>query len=393
MFAALLSVALISSQGEITAPVEVPFRLGEDAIIVDVTVNGRKISCMFDTGFGGWIVLNDQINVGKATGTARLRDFVGEFEVKTVPIETFQMGALTLKPVSAEIVQQPLSHMTFSYGTHTDGIMGLSPVKDYVTEINFEKQKFIFHPRSVDITKRTPDNKRTFLVKMLPRGINAIELTATVNGKPLYLALDTGNAFYATTHKESLERIGVWDPDRKPDFLTQAWVASGPVDSFYVRIPKCEIFGVPVEDSIWSVIDLPSSGADSDGTVGFGFLKHFNIIFDYERRYVWLENWTGRATDPHKGHVGFRVQHTESGDYVVVGVFKGGPAEGVGIRDGDRLRAIDGKSVSTLTPEQIQAALEGEPGSVCKVAVSREGSLIRVDIPRKILANEVKSTP
>ncbi|RMG24276.1 MAG: PDZ domain-containing protein [Armatimonadetes bacterium] len=390
MIATLLSVALLSSASQLTAPVEAPFRLGDDAIIVDVMVNGRKISCMFDTGFGGWLVVNDQINLGKATGTARLRDFVGEFEVKTVPIQSFQIGGLSLSGPMGEIVQQPLAHMTFSYGTHTDGIMGLEPIMNYVTEINFEKQKFIFHPRSVDITKRTPDNKRTFLVKMLPRGINAIELTATVNGKPLYLALDTGNAFYATTHKESLERVGLWDPNRKPDFLTTAWVASGPVDSFYVRIPKCEIFGVPVEDSIWSVIDLPSSGADSDGTVGFGFLKHFNIIFDYERRYVWLENWSGKVTDPHKGHVGFRVQHTESGDYVVFGVFKGGPAEAAGIKDGDRLRVIDGKSVTTMTPEQVEAALEGDVGSVCKVAVSRQGSLIRAEIQRKVLANEVQ---
>lgn len=390
MIATLLSVALLSSASQLTAPVEAPFRLGDDAIIVDVMVNGRKISCMFDTGFGGWLVVNDQINLGKATGTARLRDFVGEFEVKTVPIQSFQIGGLSLSGPMGEIVQQPLAHMTFSYGTHTDGIMGLEPIMNYVTEINFEKQKFIFHPRSFDITKRTPDNKRTFLVKMLPRGINAIELTATVNGKPLYLALDTGNAFYATTHKESLERVGLWDPNRKPDFLTTAWVASGPVDSFYVRIPKCEIFGVPVEDSIWSVIDLPSSGADSDGTVGFGFLKHFNIIFDYERRYVWLENWSGKVTDPHKGHVGFRVQHTESGDYVVFGVFKGGPAEAAGIKDGDRLRVIDGKSVTTMTPEQVEAALEGDVGSVCKVAVSRQGSLIRAEIQRKVLANDVQ---
>lgn len=390
MIATLLSVALLSSASQLTAPVEAPFRLGDDAIIVDVMVNGRKISCMFDTGFGGWLVVNDQINLGNATGTARLRDFVGEFEVKTVPIQSFQIGGLSLNGSLGEIVQQPLAHMTFSYGTHTDGIMGLEPIMNYVTEINFEKQKFIFHPRSFDITKPTPDNKRTFLVKMLPRGINAIELTATVNGKPLYLALDTGNAFYATTHKESLERVGLWDPNRKPDFLTTAWVASGPVDSFYVRIPKCEIFGVPVEDSIWSVIDLPSSGADSDGTVGFGFLKHFNIIFDYERRYVWLENWSGKVTDPHKGHVGFRVQHTESGDYVVFGVFKGGPAEAAGIKDGDRLRVIDGKSVTTMTPEQVEAALEGDVGSVCKVAVSRQGSLIRAEIQRKVLANEVQ---
>lgn len=386
MTSLLLSVMLSGSQG-LSVPVECPFTIGDDAIIVDAVVNGKTIACMFDTGFGGYFVINDAINIGKPSGTATLRDFVGTFEVKTVKIESIVLGGLTIRDPNADAVQQPLAHMSLSYGTHTDGIMGLSVIKDYITEINFEKRKFIFHPRSMDITKRSPDNERTFLVKMLPFGYNSIELPVTVNGHPLHLALDTGNSFYTTTHKESIIRVGLWSKDRQPNFMTQAMVASGPVDTFMVRIPEANIYGVVVKDSIWDVIDLPSSGADSDGTVGFGFLKHFNIIIDYERRHVWLENWTGRVTDPPKAHVGFRVYQAENGDYIVYGVFKGGPAENAGIQRGDRLRVLDGKSVSMMRPEQVEAALTGAEGSICKVAVSRGGTLIRADIERKLLVN------
>lgn len=387
MIGALACFLLSQAPQALTTPAECRFVVGDNAIIVDVVVNGKTISCMFDTGYGGHFVINDAINIGKPSGVAGLRDFVGTFEAKTVKIDSIRLGGLNILDPHADAVQLPMAHMSLSYGTHTDAIMGLSVVKDYVTEINFEKQKFIFHPRSVDITKRTPDNQRTFLIKMLPYGYNSIELPVSVNGKPLHLALDTGNSFYATTHKESLIRVGLWDRDRKPNFMTQAMVASGPVDSFMVRVPEANIFGVTVKDSVWSVIDLPSSGADSDGTVGFGFLKHFNIILDYERRYVWLENWTGRVTDPPEAHVGFRVYQAENGDYVVYGVHKGGPAELAGIQRGDRLRVIDGKSVSMMRPEQVEAALTGEEGSLCKVAVSRGGLLIRADIQRRLLVN------
>lgn len=387
MTGALFSLILLQAPHALTAPVECPFKVTEDAIIVDAVVNGKTVSCMFDTGYGGHFVINDAINIGKPSGVAGLRDFVGTFEAKTVKIDSIRLGGLNIADPHADAVQLPMAHMSVSYGTHTDAIMGLSVVKDYVTEINIEKQKFIFHPRSMDITKRTPDNQRTFLVKMRPYGYNSIELPVTVNGEPMHLSLDTGNAFYAATHKESIIRVGLWDKDRKPDFMTQAIVASGPVDSFMVRVPEANIYGVTVKDSIWSVIDLPSSGADSDGTIGFGFLKHFNIIIDYERRYVWLENWSGRVTDPPKAHVGFRVYQAENGDYVVYGVFKGGPAEAAGIQRGDRLRVLDGKSVSMMRPEQVETALTGEEGSICKVAVSRGGLLIRADIERKLLVN------
>ncbi len=41
--------------------------------------------------------------------------------------------------------------------------MGFAVIKNYITEINFQKKKFIFHPKTLNITKRKPDNKRTFL--------------------------------------------------------------------------------------------------------------------------------------------------------------------------------------------------------------------------------------
>jgi predicted aspartyl protease len=386
MLSTILLTAILQSPSQIAAPLEAPFRATDDAIIVDVNVNGKNISCMFDTGFGGHFVLNDAIDVGKYTGTMTLRDFVGTFQAHTVDVKTIKLGQLTQPSVRGEAVMQPIAHMTQSYGTHTDGIMGFSVIKDYVTEINFEKKKFIFHPRSTDITKRTPDNKRTFLAKMEPRGARSIELITEVNGKPVHLALDTGNAFYATTHKEVLVRIGLWDPNKKPEYMTQAWVASGPVDSFYMLVPKATIFGVPVENSIWSIIDLPSSTVSDDGTVGYGFLKNFNVIIDYERRYVWLDNFTGKVADDPKAEPGIRV-YQENGAYVIRAIYKGSPAETAGLKEGDRLLAIDGKSLSTVRPEDVAALIKGEPDSICKLVISRGGIIQRPEVVRKVMVN------
>lgn len=386
MLSTILLTAVLQSPSQISAPLEAPFRATDEAIIVDVNVNGKNISCMFDTGFGGHFVLNDAIDVGKYTGTMNLRDFVGVFQAHTVDVKTIKLGQLNQTAVRGEAVMQPVAHMTQSYGTHTDGIMGFSVIKDYVTEINFQTKKFIFHPKSTDITKRTPDNKKTFLVKMEPRGARSIELITEVNGKPVHLALDTGNAFYATTHKEVLVRLGLWDANKKPEFMTQAFVASGPVDSFYMLIPKATIFGVPVEDSIWSIIDLPSSSVSDDGTVGYGFLKNFNVVIDYERRYVWLDNFTGKVADAPKAEPGIRV-YQQNGAYVVGAIYKGSPAETAGLKVGDRLLAVDGKSLSTVRPEDVGALIKGEPDSVCKLVISRGGIIQRPEVPRKVMVN------
>jgi S1-C subfamily serine protease len=223
-------------------------------------------------------------------------------------------------------------------------------------------------------------------VKIEPRGARSIELHTEVNGKPVHLALDTGNAFYATTHKEVLERIGLWDANKKPSYMTQAWVASGPVDSFYMYVPKATIFGVPVEESVWSIIDLPSATATDDGTVGYGFLKNFNIVIDYERRHVWLENWTGKVAEMPKSEPGMMIYQVD-GAYTVVAVYKGSPAESAGVKRGDRVLAIDGKSLSSVRPEDIGGMIKGDDGTTCKVVLSRGGIIHRLDVPRKLMVN------
>src|SRR2546421_778988 len=273
----LALIALLSLKAPAQAA-EVPFRLAENAIIVDTTVNQRKLSLMFDTGFGGAVLVDQNIELGPSDGALTLRDFVGEFEAKTVKIKSLKVGDVTVTPSNPEAIQQPLEHMSFDYNAHTDGILGFGAIEDRVTEINFENKKFIFHPADYDISQRKPDNKRTFLLKMLATGQDSVELSAmTSSGKRMVLALDTGNAFYATTHRDVLERVGLWDSGRQPKFLNQSMVASGPVPTWNKKLDDLSIFGVPVPTSYWSVIDVPSSSAEGDGTVGIQFLQNFNI--------------------------------------------------------------------------------------------------------------------
>ena len=382
-----LALLVITAQA---APVEVPFRSGENAIIVDAVVNGKPLSFMFDTGFSGAFVVDESINLGKATGKMNLRDFVGQFEAETVKLTSLKLGSKTIDPKEKEAVMQP-ADFSFSYNTHCDGIMGLEVVRDEVTEINFQKQKFIFHPRTLDISKRVPDNKKSFLLKMLPLGHGAIVLeVAAQNGKKMVLSLDTGNAFYATTHRDVLERCGLWPTDRKPAFLKSAFVASGAVDSWYKKMDNMTIFGVPVATSYWSIIDLPSGSAESDGTVGYGFLKNFNIIVDYERRRVWMENFTSTTGNEPEGQSGVSaVFDPRSKKIVIVKVSPDSPAQKAGIKEGDQILSVDGKElIGRLGYREIESMIDGPAGSKVVLSVSRRGELTRYELERKALVND-----
>src|SRR5687768_4693263 len=113
----MCTVSLLCAAAALAMPQvrEIPFRIGEDAIIVDAVVNGRRASFMFDTGFSGAVVMNDSIDIGKATGTITLRDFVGELQAKTVKIKTLKLGDVTINATGMEAVQQPMASLSDNY--------------------------------------------------------------------------------------------------------------------------------------------------------------------------------------------------------------------------------------------------------------------------------------
>lgn len=385
---ATLSLLLLA-QGP-TAPVEVPFKIGEEAIIVSAKVNGRPLSLMFDTGFSGGVIVGSGINLGKPTGKMTLRDFVGTFQADTTKITSFQLGPLNIDTADLEAVSDPSGgEMSQTYNVHCDGIMGLEPLTDYVFEINIQKSCFIFYPRSTNITSRTPDNKKTFLAKLLPTGHNSLEMEVTPpTGKRMTMALDTGNMFFAATHRDVLERVGLWPAGTTPKFMKASMVASGEVSSWYKQMKDMTIFGIPVGQSTWSVIDAPSSSAESDGTIGFGFLKNFNTTVDFERRRVWFENFTGKVENEEDADVGISAAFDPRALRVrVFRVAPDSPADKAGIKRGDTILSIDGVDELNVGWRRLNKMLVGEKGSKVKLAISRNGALIRFEVQREHLIN------
>jgi hypothetical protein len=312
-------------------------------------------------------------------------------EANTVKIKSLQLGEKKIDASNmSDVVLTAPAGYSFAYNTHCDGIMGFETIKDEVTEINYQNNKFIFHPKSFDISKRIPDNKKTFLAKMLPIGSTSIELAVeTPSGKKMTLALDTGNAFYATTHRDVLERVGLWKTEKKPTFLSTAGVASGSVDSFDYKMPSVKIFNVPVETSVWDIIDLPSSSAEGDGTVGYGFLHNFNIIIDYERRRVWFENWTGKFGNEVEGDLGLVAGYSPKKKRAIVAdVSPGSPADLAGIKEGDDLLSVDGTDATNLGYRKLRKMFKGTIGTKVELAISHGGNLKRISVERKALINE-----
>ena len=97
-----------------------------------------------------------------------------------------------------------------------------------------------------------------------------------------------------------------------------------------------------------------------------------------------------------------RLNETTSGRYAGVGIqidvrdgwitvvtpLADSPAEEVGIRTGDRVVEIDGKSTHRWTPEEAQKALRGEPGTPVALSIERFGMSAR--LPFKVIRRLIR---
>jgi carboxyl-terminal processing protease len=84
---------------------------------------------------------------------------------------------------------------------------------------------------------------------------------------------------------------------------------------------------------------------------------------------------------------GFGSLIRKSGDYIVVtNVYKGFPADRSGIRPGDLMISIDGKSLRGVSSDKASDMLKGEPGTEVELVIRRNGEELTKILKRERIA-------
>ncbi len=87
-------------------------------------------------------------------------------------------------------------------------------------------------------------------------------------------------------------------------------------------------------------------------------------------------------------YVGIGVElDTKDGQAVVVGVIRGGPGEAAGIRAGDHIVAVDGKSSGGADLDAVAGSIRGSAGTVVTLTLARDG--VKTPITVRVVRAEV----
>ena len=349
-----------------------PFELINNHIYVDAKLDGRPLKLLFDSGGANVVTRTVAGQLGlKSEGAAQGRG-AGEKteEISFTKVGELRVGDVTLRDQTFFVF--PLESMEQVEGIPFPGLIGFEVFKRFVVRVDYAQRLLTF---------TFPDAFTP------PKGAVAVpftfdEHTPQVEGKIDGVAgtftIDTGSRSSLTLNRPFSEKNGFLAKLAAAPEAMIGWGVGGGVRGKVARAGLLELGDVKVPSPVLDVA-LVEKGSFADpylaGNVGGGVLKRFTVTFDYGRQKLWFEPNGSYAGPDTYDRAGVWLNRDDAG-YRVADVLAGGPAAEAGLKVGDLIVALDGRSATEMLLNDARQRLKDAPGTRVRMAV-RAGEATR----------------
>jgi predicted aspartyl protease len=251
--AATSSAATAASECRMTRVAEWPVRLDRGHLIVDGTLNGKKVGVMLDTGGVSMIPRSAADRLGLTRHTARgYRAFGmgGESYVESTIVEEFKVGELGRKSWEVMVAGET------DLGKSTDVILG----EDVFDKVDLEFDL----PHSAVRLFRVENCEGVALGYWAPQGTGQVAIesgpriivTVKINGHPVQAELDSG-ASVSVLDKPVAARLGIGPDSPGVTFLGKGGgIGANAVDYWIAPVESFAIGGEAISDTAMRFADL-----------------------------------------------------------------------------------------------------------------------------------------
>jgi hypothetical protein len=257
-------------------------------------------------------------------------------------------------------------------------IMGVGVLKRFVVELDYAAALVRLYDRSAyrppETARRIPLIFRTnlnvpFVQVMLAFADGTIQQAQVV--------ADTGTSYYAAVFVPPfVDRVRTRIPrSARPATRTDS---TRPALRFAAARPAAISVGpFTVSEPVVALIEsgLDGGGID-DGTLGSGFFRRFTVAFDFEGRAMYLQP-NSQISARHLFDASGVAFRKDGGGYRVAFVLPGTSGARAGLREGDALIEVDGRTLQNSTPVQLRD-LMSHPGETRNLRLMRDGQVLRI---------------
>jgi hypothetical protein len=173
-----------------------------------------------------------------------------------------------------------------------------------------------------------------------------------VDGTPVRLGLDTGDRSAFTLKSPFVEQYKLRERYAPKVEAVTGFGIGGPIRAQVVRLRSLKFGPFEIKEPV-TRFSLQKAGAfaagDVAGNVGGAILKQFAVTFDYARRRLYFEKNSSYGRRDTYDRAGLWLSGGRDGrSFEVFDVVERGPAAEAGLKVGDRVVAVDGRSVESL---------------------------------------------
>jgi hypothetical protein len=360
------------------ASLTVPFRLLNNHIYVQATVNGKgPYTFIVDTGghnlLSPRVVAETGLNPQGAAATSGVGEktetsgFAKVSEIALGGVRMHDQTAFTIEVYAPEIE-----------GIRVDGMVGFELFRRFAVTVDYGAQTLTF----TDPARFDPAGAGTALKFKFYDHLPQVDgLIADI---PARFDIDTGSRSEVDITSPTVARHQLRARFPKGVSAITGWGVGGASRDYAVRLPSITLGGVRVEAPTGGLSEAKNgsiSDPNFEGNVGSGFLKRFVVTFDYAHQRMYLKPIIPAPADAGRfDRAGMWINASPQG-YVVTDVSVGGPAAEAGLLKGDVITALDGQPARMEGLSDARMLLRERPaGTKMPATVSRGGASTQVAI-------------
>ena len=395
---------------------KIKFELINNLIIIPVEINGAELTFILDSGVSKPILFNlsqsDSIPINNVSEVTIRGLGTGEpMKALSSKSNIFRLGDARNFSQDLYVVLDRGINFSTSLGIPVHGIMGYDLFKDFIIEVNYGSKTIKLH--NPELYKHQEKRNRQTLPLSIERNKAYVKGTVLMKDTaniPVKLLVDTGSSDALWLFQEPEKGLDIPEKNYE-DHLGRG--LSGDIFGKRSKINGVKIGGFELKEAkvafpYWESFAALENLGDRNGSVGGEILKRFNIIFDYTGGQVTLKK-NGNFKEPFQYNLaGVELQHNglryiaESiagpdgivkdddstfgnvqillenktrlslvPEIVVSGIRAGSPAAEAGLREGDVILAVNGRSVHRYKLQEILKMINEKEGKRVRVLIER----------------------
>lgn len=333
---------------------EIPFDYRGGHIYLDVSVAGRGIPFLLDSGAGMTMIdpaIADTLAL-EPGGTIPGAGAGGmtEFEITRLP--GFALEGIEFDTQTVAVF--PVSDLTGRYsGVVTGGILGYDFLSRFLTRIDYARRLISFYQPG---SRRPPAGADTLSAPLLHR---IFSLPASIDGAEGTFLIDTG-ANSSILQKRFADARGLLEG--RPTVELPIAGAGGDDRARAARFDSFSFGGIVLEEPVFMI---PQGGGGIGafegiaGIIGNDILDRFTVWLDYAGQVVVVEAGPARDEPFWPDRSGMLLAAGPGGAVTVILVIPRTPAAEAGISAGDVIVSVDGAPADAGSLERIRGLLAG----------------------------------